>query len=89
MPKGMKVEFSVDFEKGRLTESEKALLIQVVQRCNSNILGIVWWGKLKLTGIVVRDVKLTKRIYLQPASTASTHTTSTVARITTSITTNA
>ena len=41
--------------------------------------------KLKLTGLVVEDVELTKRKYLHPNATASTHTTPTI--ITTSTTT--
>jgi len=45
--------------------------------------------KVKLTGLVVRDVELTKRKCLLPNSTASTHTTTTVTIITTSITTTA
>ena len=45
--------------------------------------------KLKLTGLVVRDVELTKRKYFHPNATASTHATTTVTIITTSITTTA
>ena len=39
--------------------------------------------KLKLTGLVVRDVEQTKRKYLQLNNTVSTHTTATVTIITT------
>ena len=45
--------------------------------------------KLKLTGLVVRDVELTKRKYLHHNGTISTHTTATFTIITTSITTTA
>ena len=45
--------------------------------------------KLQLTGLVVRDVGLTKRKYFQPNVTACTHTTATVTIITTSVTTSA
>ena len=44
---------------------------------------------MKLTGFFVRDVKLTKRKYFHPITTASTYTTTTVAIITTFITTAA
>ena len=55
--------------------------------CNSNILGTVWCVKLKLTGLVVRDVELTKRKNLHLSATVSTHTAATI--FTTSITTTA
>ena len=54
---------------------------------NSNKLGIVWCMMLKLAGLVVRDFELTKRKYLHPNDTASTHTTATVTIITASVTT--
>ena len=53
--------------------------------CNSNILGTDWCVRLKLIGLVMRDVELAKRKYLHPNATASTHTTATVTIITTSI----
>ena len=49
----------------------------------------ILYVKLKLTGLVVRDVELTKRKYFHPNTTASTHTTTTITIITTSITTTA
>ena len=54
--------------------------------CNTNILGTVWCVKLKLTGLVVRDFKLTTRKCFHPNATASIHATTIV---TTAITTNA
>ena len=42
---------------------------------------------LKSTGLVVRDFELTKRKYLHPIATVSTHTTTTVTIIATSLTT--
>ena len=59
------------------------------KRRNNNILGTVWRVKLKITGLVVRDVERTKRKYLYPTATAFTHTNTTVNIITTSITTTA
>jgi len=54
--------------------------------CNSNVLGTVWCVNLKLTGLVVRDVELTRRKYFHPNATASTHTTTAVTIITTTAT---
>jgi len=50
---------------------------------NSNILGTVLGVKLKLIGLVVRDVELAKRRYLHRNATASTHTIATLTIITT------
>ena len=50
------------------------------------MLGTVWCVKLELTGLVVRDVEQTKRKYLHPNATTSTHTT--VTSMTTVITTS-
>ena len=55
--------------------------------CNSNILGIVLRLKLKLTGLVFRDIELTKGKYLHSNTTDSTHTTAIVTIFTASITT--
>ena len=41
--------------------------------------------KLKLTGLVVRDVELIKRKFLHPNATTSIHTTATVTIITASV----
>ena len=46
------------------------------------ILRTVWYVKLKLTELVVRDVELTKRKYLHPNATGFTHTTTTTVTIT-------
>ena len=62
-------------------------LFRLSKGFNSNILGTFWYVKFRLTGLFVRDVELTKRKYLHPNATASTHTTDTVTIITTSITT--
>ena len=44
----------------------------------SNILGTVCCVKLKLTGLFVRNVDLTKRQYLHPIATAFIHTAATI-----------
>ena len=81
--------FSRNFEEGRRENHNTPSVCRLSEGFNSNILGTVWCVKLKLTGLVVRDVELTKRKYLYPNATASTHTTTTVTIITTSITTTA
>ena len=63
MPKGMKVKFSRNFEgEGELNHNAPSVC-RLSKRCNRNILGTVWCVNLKLTGLVVTDVKLTKRKY--------------------------
>ena len=89
MPKVMKVKFSRNLEGKDELNHNTVSLCRLSKGCNSNILGTVWCVKLKLTGLVVRDVELTKRKYLHPNATASTHTTATVTIITSSITTTA
>ena len=84
MPKGMKVKFSRNFEGEEELNQSTPSVCRLSDGCSSNILGTVWCVKLKLTGVVVRDVVLTKRKYLHPNATAFTHT---IAIITTSITT--
>jgi hypothetical protein len=75
--KGIKVKFSGNF--GR--ESELNHITPSVCRLSkgdiSNFLGTVWCVKLKLTGLVVGGVELTKRRYLHFDTTFSTLTTAT------------
>jgi len=87
MPRAMKGTFSVSFEGGPELTYKTSSVCRLSNGCNSNILGTVRCVKLKLTGLDVRDVELTKTKYFQPNTAASTHTTTTVTIITTTITT--
>jgi hypothetical protein len=89
MPKGMKVKFSRNFEGGDELNQNMPSMCRLSKGCSSNILGTVWCVKLKLIGLVERDVELTKRKYLHPNVTASTPNTATLTIITTSISTTA
>ena len=75
-------------EEGELNHNTPSVC-RLSKGCNNNILGIVWFVKLKLTRLVVRDVELTKRKYLHYNATTSTHTTTTATIVTTSIATTA
>ena len=87
MPKGMKMKLSRDSEGEGELNHDVPSVCRLSKGCNSNILGAVWWVKLKLTGLVLRDFQLTKRKYLHPKVITFTHTTTTVTITTTSITT--
>ena len=89
MPKGMKGKISKKMRGKCEPNQNTSSVCRWSKECNSNILGTVWCVELKLTGLVVRNVELTKRKYLHPNATASTHTTATVTIIITSITTTA
>ena len=77
MPKTTKVKFSRYFEGEDKLNQNTPSVCRLSKGCNSNILGTVWFVKLKLIGLFVKDVELTKRKYLHPNATASTHTTAT------------
>ena len=64
MPMGMKEKFSRIFEEDYELNQDRPSVCRLSKECNSNILGTVRRVKLKLTGLVVRDVELTKRKYL-------------------------
>ena len=75
MPKGMKLKLSRDLKgEGELNHNAPSVC-RLSKGCNNYILGTVWYVNLKLAGLVVRDVELTKRKYLYPNATASTHST--------------
>jgi len=62
---------------------------RLLKGSNKNIIGTVWFVKLKLTGLHLRNVELTKRKYVHCNATASTHTTAAATIFTTYIATTA
>ena len=86
MPKGMKVKFLRNFEGEGVNRITPRRLYEGYQKGVTEISQKSLMSKLKLTGLVVRDVELTKRKYSHPNATAFTHNTTTVIIITTSAT---
>jgi hypothetical protein len=73
-PKGMKGIFSSFFFGGGGELNHNTLSVCRLSKGRyTNILRTVWFVKLKLTGLVVGDVELTKSKYLHPSVTVSTH----------------
>ena len=68
----MKIKFSGDIERGRKPNQSRLFVCRSSKSCTSNILETIYCVRLKLPGLLVEVVELTKTLYFHPNAAAST-----------------